>query len=347
MNVFLAQEAPSSESLETGMTETLDMVKNLEFDKLLDLALNWLLKVGPKVLFAVIFLFIGIKIADIIAKISRKTMQKAKVDESLSQFLANVFGFVLKIFVLILAANIIGIPISSFIAILGAAGLAIGLALKDGLSNFAGGVVLLLFKPIKVGDLITVEGHHGFVKAISLFYTIIETKNNHTVTIPNGSVSNGDVVNFSTQPLVRVQALVGIGYQDDIKKARRIMLEQTLKDERIARDPEPFVVLKELGDNSVNLELRCYSEARPFRRVLFQLLENIKEAFDANGISIPYPQRDLHIINDSDDSGSSQSNPSLSQPQPTAVSPQIPRAVPQQPVPPTPGNAPQDPSMGT
>ena len=309
MNVILSQTSPAADNAsaadtaasanaDAAVSETIDMVKNFEWAKLFELFLDWLLRVGPKLLLALVFMFIGFKIANVIAKVVSRGLKTAKIDASLSEFLTNVFKFLLKIFVLVLAANIVGIPVSSFIAILGAAGLAVGLALKDGLSNFAGGVVLLLFKPIKVGDLVTIGDHHGHVKSISIFYTIIQTRNDRTVTIPNGSVSNGEVINFSTSPLLRVQALVGIGYGDDIKKARQVMLAQIEKDERIAKNPEPFVVVKELGDNSVNLELRCWTEPKFHRRVLFGLLENIKEDFDANGISIPYPQRDLHIIND-------------------------------------------------
>lgn len=311
MNLFLSQTEPATTGKATeatataakeGVAKLLEMIKSGDIPGLTDMGLEFLLKVGPKIIFALLFLWIGFQIARLVGKIAKKGMGKAKVDESLASFLSNVFTFVLKVFVLVTSASIIGIPVTSFVAILGAAGLAIGLALKDGLGNFAGGVVLLLFKPIKLGDLITVAGHHGWVKSISIFYTILETKNNQTVTIPNGTVSNGEVINFSTSPLVRVQALVGIGYGDDIKKAREIMLAQTLKDDRIVRDPEPFVVLKELGDNSVNLELRCWAEPKPYRRVLFGLLENIKESFDANGISIPYPQRDVHVIKENNGS---------------------------------------------
>ncbi len=156
---------------------------------------------------------------------------------------------------------------------------------------------MLLFKPINIGDLITVGDHHGFVKAIRIFYTVVQTKNDETVTIPNGALANGEIINYSETPLFRVQALVGIGYDDDIKLAKELMLAQTKKDDRIVSSPEPFVVLKELGDSSVNLELRCWCDNKKARRVLFELYENIKIAFDEAGISIPYPQTDMHVIN--------------------------------------------------
>ncbi|MDF1751933.1 MAG: mechanosensitive ion channel [Verrucomicrobiales bacterium] len=300
MRIFLAQNNNESDPVDSKAAEILEMIKGLEWRNLLDEFLEWLIVAGPKLLAALIFLFIGIKVSGWIARIAHKGMKRAKIDASLSEFLSNVFSFILKVFVFVLAANIIGVPITSFIAILGAAGLAIGLALKDGLGNFAGGVVLLLFKPLKVGDLVTIEDYHGHVKSISIFYTILESLNNEIITIPNGSVANGEVINFSTTPLIRVDALVGIGYDDDLQLARKVMLEQTAKDDRISKTPEPHVVLKELGDNSVNMELRCWAPSETFRRVEFQLLENIKLAFDENGITIPYPQRDLHFINSPD-----------------------------------------------
>ena len=248
---------------------------------------------GMKLLLSVAILVIGFQLAKWVSKGLQAGMLKARVDAALVNFLGGVVRGLIKVMAFVFAANALGVPMTSFIAILGAAGLAIGLALKDGLGNFAGGMFLLFFKPIKIGDWISAEGFHGQVKSITIFYTVLITKAETTVTIPNGVLANGQIENFSESELIRVQALVGIGYGDDIREARRIMLEQVLKDERIVATPEPFVVVKELGDSSVNLELRVWCPSDKHRRVLFELLENVKIAFDDAGITIPYPQSEV------------------------------------------------------
>ena len=285
-----ATETPLSDAAGSG-----SIFENFDWSKIGDQAMEVLPKYGMRLLLALVILFIGFKVANWVSTLVRKGMKTARVDPALEHFIENLIRIAMKVFVIVFAANALGIPITSFIAILGAAGLAIGLALKDGLGNFAGGIILLLFKPIKIGDWITVGDHHGQVRAIKIFYTILKTKAETIVTIPNGMIANNDIQNFSTTPLYRVQALVGISYDDDLRKARQIMLDQIKKDDRIVTEREPFVVVKELGDSSVNLELRCWCPAEKQRRVLFELLENIKLAFDENGISMPYPQRDVHM----------------------------------------------------
>lgn len=260
-------------------------------DQLLEKLPGWGMKLG----LALVILVVGFRLAKWISKGLQVAMAKARVDLALVNFCGSVVGGLIKVMVFVFAVNALGVPMTSFIAILGAAGLAVGLALKDGLGNFAGGMFLLFFKPIKIGDWISAEGFHGQVKSITIFYTVLHTKAETTVTIPNGVLANGQIENFSESELMRVQVLVGIGYHDDIRKAREIMLEQVVKDDRIVGHPEPFVVVKELGESSVNLELRVWCPSDKHRRVLFELLENVKIAFDDAGITIPYPQSEVLI----------------------------------------------------
>lgn len=276
------------------VVEVVEVVTNPDWwsgllDQLLAKLPDWGMKLG----LALVILIVGFQLAKWLSKGLQAAMRTARVDTALVNFLGSVVRGLIKVMAFVFAVNALGVPMTSFIAILGAAGLAVGLALKDGLGNFAGGMFLLFFKPVKIGDWITAEGFHGKVRSITIFYTVLVTKAETTVTIPNGVLANGQIENFSESKLMRVQALVGIGYGDDIREARRIMLDQVKKDHRIVEHPEPFVVVKELADSSVNLEIRVWCPSDKHRRVLFELLENIKLAFDEEGISIPYPQSEI------------------------------------------------------
>ena len=189
----------------------------------------------------------------------------------------------------------LGIQMTSFIAILGAAGLAVGLALQGSLANFAGGVLILLFKPFKVGDFIDAVGFSGTVKEIQVFSTKMTTPDNKTIIIPNGNLANSSMTNYSTQTQRRVDFVFGIGYNDDIKKAKSVINELIYKDERILKDPEPLVVVSELGDSSVNLTVRVWSKSADYWGIFFDMQESVKLKFDEQGISIPYPQQDVHL----------------------------------------------------
>jgi small conductance mechanosensitive channel len=189
----------------------------------------------------------------------------------------------------------IGIETTSFIAVLGAAGLAIGLALQGSLANFAGGVLLLIFRPYKVGDFVDAAGQMGVVKKIEIFSTILTTGDNKTIIIPNGAISNSPITNFSTQATRRVDIVFGIGYDDDLKKAKQVLKEIIDADERIHKDPEPLIVISNLGDSSVDITTRSWVDSGDYWGVYFDLTEKAKLAFDENGISIPYPQTDVHL----------------------------------------------------
>src|SRR5690606_12365527 len=216
-------------------------------------------------------------------------------DSSLRSFLISFLDIVFKVALVISVISILGVETSSFIAVLGSAGLAVGLALQGSLANFAGGVMLLIFKPFREGDYILAQGYEGSVKELSVFHTIIHTFDNKRVILPNGPVANGPITNFTSTGTRRADLTYGIGYGDDIKKAKDILWELIKKESRILNQPEPLVVVHSLGDSSVNLQIRVWIQTDEYWSVVFDMQENVKLTFDQRGISIPFPQRDLHI----------------------------------------------------
>lgn len=250
---------------------------------------------APKVISALVVLIIGLIIIRMIVNGVRKAFEKKKFDVTLQRFLVSMLGILLKAALVITVIGMLGIQMTTFVAMLGAAGLAIGLALSGTLQNFAGGVILLILRPYRVGDFVEMQGHSGTVKEIQIFNTILTTPDNKTIIIPNSPISTGSMINYSTQPKRRVDFTIGIGYDDDIDKARDVILSVINKDERVHEDPEPFIAVKELADSSVNFVLRVWADSTDYWGVYFDNLEAIKKALDANNISIPYPQRDVHL----------------------------------------------------
>jgi small conductance mechanosensitive channel len=224
-------------------------------------------------------------------------MVNRKIDASLVPFLTSMANILLKVLLVITVMSMLGIQMTSFIALLGAAGLAVGMALSGTLQNFAGGVMILIFKPFKVGDFIDAQGFKGTVHEIQIFITILLTLDNKTVIIPNGGLSNGSVVNYSTQESRRIDWTFGIAYGDNTEEAKIILLELILADERILKDPAPFVGVKELGDSSVNFTARGWIKQADYWDVFFDMNENVYNAFNEKGINIPFPQMDVHIKN--------------------------------------------------
>lgn len=218
--------------------------------KAIDLAVEY----GPNLIITIIVLIVGLWIIKSVVKAINKTMERTEVDLSLRKFLSSLFGILLKVLLLISVASMVGIATTSFIAILGAAGLAVDLALQGGLANFAGGVIILIFKPIKVGDFIDAQGYMGTVNEITIFTTILKTPDNKTVIIPNGALSNGSMVNFFTEQTRRVDMLFGIGYSDNIEKAKQVLNRLVEADKRILKEPEAQTVVAELADSSVSLK---------------------------------------------------------------------------------------------
>lgn len=222
-------------------------------------------------------------------------MEKQNVNLSLRPFLKSMINVTLKVLLVISVMSMVGIQMTSFIAILGAAGLAVGMALSGTLQNFAGGVIILLLKPFKVGDFITAAGHSGVVHEIQIFNTILKTPDNKTIIIPNASISNSSMTNFSEEKTRRVDLVFGIGYNDDIDKAKSILWDIIKSDERVLKDPESMVAVSELADSSVNFTMRVWVNSENYWPYYFDIHETVKKAFDANGISIPFPQTDVHL----------------------------------------------------
>lgn len=263
---------------------------------LLDLAVTY----APRLLLAIVVLIIGwITIGTVIRGIRRVLVLK-NFDPTVGNFLGSVAGMALKIMLLLSVAGMVGIEVTSFIAILSAATLAIGMALRGTLSNLAGGVSVMLFRPYKVGDFVEGAGQSGSVKEIQIFNTILTTGDNRTVIIPNNAISTGVLVNFSTQPTRRVELNIGIGYEDDIDLARKVIQEFIAADSRVHSEPEPMIVVGALGACSVDLKIRVWVDAGDFWPVTFDFNEGLKKAFDANKISIPFPQQVVHHVHENE-----------------------------------------------
>jgi len=267
------------------------MLENIDTSVLLEYAVTY----GTKLLAAIATLVIGLWIAAIIVRVVKRVFERSNVDPSLRGFLGSMISILLKVLVYITALGVLGVEMTSFIAILGAAGLAVGLALSGTLQNFAGGVMILLFKPFKVGDVIDAQGYLGSVKEIQIFVTILTTPDNKTIIIPNGPLSTDSLVNFSTQETRRVDWTFGIAYGDDLDKAYAVLDRLIAADERILKDPEPFRALAELADSSVNIVVRCWVNASDYWGVYFKMNEQVYKSFDKEGLSIPFPQTDVHL----------------------------------------------------
>lgn len=266
----------------------MEAMQDIDF---MELATNY----GLNLVWAILTLVIGLWIVKIVVRGVRKGLDKGETEETLKSFITSIVSVLLKILVYITALGMLGVEMTSFIAILGAAGLAVGLALSGALQNFAGGVMILLFKPFKAGHFIEAQGHSGTVKEIQIFSTILKTPDNKTILIPNGSLANNSMVNYSIEEERRVDWTIGIGYGNDIDKAYDVIKRLLAEDDRILNDPEPFMALKELADSSVNIVVRAWVNAGDYWPVLFRLNEQVYRTFEDEGLDIPYPQQDIHI----------------------------------------------------
>ena len=246
------------------------------------------------VLAALVF-FVGRIIARALERFAGRLFERANMDRSLSNFLCDLIYALLLMIVIIAAFERLGVKTTAAIAVLGAAGLAIGLALQGSLGNFASGVMLIFFKPYAVGDVVTVAGSTGTVESIQIFTTVLLTADNQKIIIPNGQITSDSITNITALETRRVDLVFGIGYGDDIAKARGIIESVINADERILKDPAPVIAVNELGDNSVNFVVRPWCKTSDYWAVRWSVIEQVKIAFDANGISIPFPQRDVHI----------------------------------------------------
>ena len=269
----------------------------MDIQKWMDKGLDFIVDFGPKVIGAILIWIIGSWIIKKMMKGISKVMAIRNYDESLQKFLSNLLGWILKIVLILAVLGTVGVETTSFAAILAAAGLAVGLALQGSLANFAGGVLIMIFKPFKIGDLIEAQGVLGVVKEIEIFTTKLSTPENKEAIVPNGTLSNGNIVNYTSHGTLRVDLNIGIGYGDDIKKAKDVIMKVLTDNPKVLKDPAPTVAVSELGDNAINLVVRPFANVADYWDVYFEALEGSKNALDAAGISIPYPQRDVHIHN--------------------------------------------------
>ena len=258
--------------------------------------MNFVMTLGPKLLAAIATLIVGLWFVKMIVKGSVKMLKRSSVDDALVSFLKSLISILLKVMVYITALGMLGIQMTSFIAVLGAAGLAVGLALQGSLSNFAGGVLILFFKPFKVGDFIERGSESGTVERIDILHTVLRTPNNQLVVIPNGQLANSPITNYSAEETRRAVFPIGVSYDSDVKKAREVILNVLSSDERILNDPAPMVVLTNLGDSSLDLSARAWTKTENYWGFFWDNLEKIKEELDKEGIEMPFPQRDVHLI---------------------------------------------------
>ncbi|GAA4821908.1 mechanosensitive ion channel family protein [Algivirga pacifica] len=259
--------------------------------KLVDIGTEY----GLKLIGAVIVLVIGLWAVKLITNIIKKRMENSQLDVSVRPFLISLINTLLKVLLGIAVLSTMGIEMTSFVAILGAAGLAVGMALSGTLQNFAGGVMILIFKPFRVGHFIEAQGYSGTVKEIQIFVTILNTADNKVIIIPNGPLSNGSLINYSREEKRRVDWTIGVSYDDDMEKVQAVIREVVQSDDRVLKDPEVFIGLNQFADSSVNFAVRAWVKKEDYWGVYFDTNKKLFAAFNEQGISIPYPQMDIHM----------------------------------------------------
>ena len=269
-----------------------DFLKNLDIPTLInDYALPW----GIKILLAIVIFYIGRMVVGVVVNSVKKLLIARGMDDILVSFLTSILRWVLLLFVVVAALSQLGIDTTSMVALLGAAGLAIGLSLQDSLSNFASGVMLIIFRPFTKGDFVEAGGATGVVDSISIFTTTMTTPDNKEVIVPNGAIISNNITNYSARPVRRVDMVFGISYDDDIRKAKQLLEEIIAADERVLDEPKPVIALGELADSSVNFLVRPWAKSEDYWGLLWDTTEAVKLRFDEAGISIPYPQMDVHV----------------------------------------------------
>lgn len=267
-------------------------MENIDIQQIFnDYVMPW----GINIVMAILIFVIGRWVVNIVTSLVIKLMQRANMDEILVSFLSSIMRSVLLLFVLVAALDQLGVNTTSFIALLGAAGLAIGLSLQGSLQNFASGVMLIVFRPFKKGDFVEVAGTSGVIAEIGIFTTTMTTPDNKLIIVPNGAIYSDTITNYSAKDTRRVDMVYGIGYGDDIHKAKQILTDIIAADDRVLADPAPTIALGELGDSSVNFLVRPWVNSGDYWALMWDTNEKVKDTFDANGISIPFPQMDIHV----------------------------------------------------
>ncbi|MFR1830616.1 MAG: mechanosensitive ion channel family protein [Clostridium butyricum] len=265
------------------------------YEQALEKFYEWLSTSGLKIVIGLLLVWIGFKIITRVIKAANKVMERRNVDVTLASFLDGFMNICLKLLLVLMIMNYVGLSTSGIIALLGSAGIAVGLALKESLSNFAGGVIILFIRPFNVGDYIEGAGESGKVDKIGIFYTHMSTVDNKQILVPNGTLANGIVRNYTAQEMRRVDLTFCVGYDQDIRAVKNAIFSVINKEELILNEPEPFVAVSELADSSVNFITRVWTETENYWKVYYSLLENVKIKFDEENISIPYPQMSIHV----------------------------------------------------
>jgi len=267
-------------------------------DLIVDKTKELLTEYGFDVIAAILIFVVGLWIAKGVRALIRRILEKSKADPTLVSFICSLVYVGLMAFIIIAAVGKLGVPTASFVAVLGAAGLAVGLALQGSLANFAAGVLIIIFKPYKIGDFIEAGGTMGGVEDIGIFTTELKTPDNKTVIVPNSKISGDNIVNYTVKGTRRMDLVAGVSYSADLDKVRKVLEGILAEDERFLKDPAPTIGVLELADSSVNFAFRPWVKAEDYWNVFFDTQEKIKKRFDAEGIGIPFPQRDVHIYNE-------------------------------------------------
>lgn len=284
---------------ETNTVDLASTIQNADVSALAKLAQELAREHGPKVLMAIGILVVGLIVARLLRAGIRKVLGLKAIPSIVASFVTNIAYIGMLAFVVIAAMQTVGIPTTSFIAVLGAAGLAVGLALQGSLSNFAAGFMLIIFRPFKQGDFVEAGGTAGVIEEIQVFTTIMKTPDNKKVIVPNSSIIGSNITNFSAHDKRRVDWVFGVSYGDDIDKVKATIRKVVEADKRVHKDPAVFVVLSAMADSSVNFTVRAWANSSDYWPLFFDINEAMKKAFDADDISIPFPQRDLHLFQES------------------------------------------------
>ncbi|WP_294598798.1 mechanosensitive ion channel domain-containing protein [uncultured Rikenella sp.] len=284
-----------ADSVKSTFSQLVENLSSMSAQDLLKTVANGTVSIALKIVIALVIFWIGRWLIRRVRKIMDRIMTRRNVDVSLRAFLISLVTITMMLFLIIITIGILGIDTTSFIALFASAGLAIGMALSGTLQNFAGGVIILLFRPFRVGDFIEAQGQSGTVKEIQLIHTLLNTPDNKTILLPNGPVSTGIINNYSREPRRRVDWTFGIAYGDDYDVARATIAELLAADERVAKDPAPFIALSTLADSSVNIVVRAWVDSSEYWNVYFDMNERVYKVFGTKGLNIPFPQMDVHL----------------------------------------------------
>lgn len=289
-NMAVAQDAPAAAGTAATPVVSLDNA-----GEILTRVCEMLVKYGLQVVGAVLILVAGRWLAKLLSRLISRVLTKAKVDATLVPFIENLSYTAMLVFVIVAALDRVGVQTASFIAVLGAAGLAVGLALQGSLANFASGVLLLIFKPFRVGDLVEIGGVSGTVQAIQIFNTVLNSPDNVRIVVPNGTVTGGSISNYTINGIRRVDLVIGVSYDDDLKKARRVIESVLAAEPKILAEPAPIVAVNEMGDSSMDFVVRPWVKTADYWSVYWSLTEKLKVAMDENGLTIPFPQQEIFV----------------------------------------------------